>query len=188
MLKEGDQRSRKCRSRLVYAVAVALRGLSDPARGRCRGGSARAWRTRSGRPDRSAPPDRGPRSATRCHRVARQTGRSRPEQGVGRDVGPAQVAGQRHNHHGGDRATVEGVTLDDDDGLPIAGLRSARFCQIGPTDVAQADHHSVRRMTLLAAARLKPAGASPRTATARSIASVRSSGACRATDSRTAAL
>ena len=100
---------------------------------------------------------------TSCETLATESlgesGGSRAEQDVAGRLGPAQVAGERDADDGGDVAAVEGVTLDDDDGAPEAGLRARGLGQVGPPDLALGGHQSLRSKVRRAAARGEVAAA-----------------------------
>lgn len=121
-------------------------------------------------------------------RVVGQARDARGQEGVARRVGPFEIAGERHAHNRGQPATVERIALHDHDRSPEAGPRSDRRRKLGPPDLALRDHHSVLSRTSRPAAATKPSSSRPTSSQTRSMASVTSSGAWRATYSRRAAL
>lgn len=89
---------------------------------------------------------------------------------------------------GPDRALVEGIGLHDDDGSAEPRRGTGRITEVSPRAVALADHHSLDSRIVTVARRTNAPGtaSSRRAAIEASIASVTSSGACRATYSRSA--
>ncbi len=120
-------------------------------------------------------------------RVLRQSRQPLGQPDVAGGVSPAQIAGQGYADDCSYSTSVQGVALDDDYRPAKPWSRSRRFGQFSPADVALADHHSTRRRARCAAAARKASSCSPRESQTRSISSVTSSGAWRATYSSRAA-
>ena len=130
------------------------------------------------------------RQDLRCvgHRIIREIGDLRGEEYVSGKVSQSDIGRERNAYHCLDATTVESIALDDDDRPAISGSRSDGDRKVRPPDLSLRDHHSVfSRIRRPAAAENSSLG-SPNSSITRLIASVTSSGACRAMYSRKAAL
>jgi hypothetical protein len=122
------------------------------------------------------------------HRVAREPSEAGRERDVpGRDR-PSKVAGQRHAHGSRDPAPVQGIALHNHNWPSKSRTGPRRSGQIGPPDFTLRDHHSLRSRIRRVADETNWSVGYPKSAHTRSMASVTSSGACRATYSLSASL
>ncbi len=121
-------------------------------------------------------------------RVFGELGDARSQGNVSWRVGPPKIAGERNADNGRNAASVQGVALDDNHGSPETWTRPSRSRDVSPPDLALRNYHSVRSNTRRAAAPPNLSARSPALSQTRFIASVTSSGAWRATYSRSAAL
>src|SRR5205814_762104 len=68
---------------------------------------------------------------------------------VSRGEGELNVAGQGTHDYRVDRASVDLVALQDECGMPIAGLRPSRLTEVRPPDFAAADQRCLPMTALL---------------------------------------
>lgn len=125
------------------------------------------------------------------HRVFFKSGKPGRKLNIPRRVRPSQIAGKRHACHGSDPAAVQRVSLHNHHRTPKTRAGPGKSWHIGPPDLGLRDHHSFRSKMRRAADETNPSLLSlgcPNSAQALSMASVTSSGACRATYSRIASL
>jgi hypothetical protein len=125
------------------------------------------------------------------HRILWQSGRSRLQVNVTRHQGPYYIAGKRNANHCGNTAAIESIRLNHKHGPSKPRRRFSRWRQIRPPYLAPRNHHSLRSRTLRPAETANRSSSRfwlPNSAHARLIASVISSGVCRATYSRSASL
>ena len=133
------------------------------------------------------PPVKGNDLSRVRDRVLRQTRHRSGQQHVSRRVRPPKVASQRDTDRRGQSAPVQCIALDDNDRSANPRPRANRRRQLGPADVALGDHHTVSVSTRLPAAARKASSFPPISPHTRFIASVTSSGVCRARYSSSAA-
>ena len=117
-----------------------------------------------------------------------QPGYARVKQHISGCVGPLEVAGKRDADRSGNATSVNGVALNDYYGSSESRSRSGRRRQISPPNLALRYHHSARFRRRLDADAVNLSGCGSTSAQTRSMASVISSDACRATYSLTASL
>lgn len=122
------------------------------------------------------------------HRVLGQARVCTREQHVSGSICPVQIAGQRNTDDCGQVASIQGVTLHDDNRSSKTRARPRRRWKTGPPDIPARNHHSACSKTRLLAAATKASFPSLIRSHTLSIASVISSGAWRATYSLSAAL
>lgn len=122
------------------------------------------------------------------HRVLRKSRNALRKSDVARCVRPPQVACQRRAHGGRDAAAIESVSLNHHYRPPVTRAGSGWRGKVRPPDLTLRDHHSLLSSTRRLAAETNSSVGCPSSAQTRSIASVTSSCACRATYSRTASL
>src|SRR6266850_2616427 len=103
-------------------------------------------------------------------------------------VCPPEIARDRHADDRRDRAAIERISLDDNDGTAKARGRPSGRRQVCPEHVALPDHHSTRSSACRAARVRKGSRAGLTFPTTMLSLAVTSSGSWRATYSRTASL
>ena len=77
---------------------------------------------------------------------------------VARGVGQTEVARQRHHHDCADAASVECVSLDDENGPSQTRAGADRSRQVRPDDVSLSNYHSLDARTRRPASRTKSSG------------------------------
>ena len=93
-------------------------------------------------PREQAPVDRDDLGYVR-HRILRQSGHPMSQKHVARGVGQTEVARERHHDDCADTASVECVSLDDENGPSQTRTGADGSWQIRPEDVSLGDYHSL---------------------------------------------
>src|SRR5450830_125407 len=93
-----------------------------------------------------------------CDRILRQPGHAVAQKDVARSFSQAKVARQRHDDNRADAASIECISLDDENGPSQTGTGTNRIRKVGPEDLALSDYHSLDRRARRPAFQTKSSG------------------------------